>query len=39
MLKPEKIGWDATKNCEVHVGQSKKKKIVKLKRNKSSNKK
>ena len=39
MPKPEKIGWDATKNCEVHVGQLKKKKIVKLKRNKSSDKK
>ena len=33
MPKPEKIEWDATKNYEVHVGQSKQKKIVKLKRN------
>ena len=37
MPKPEKIGWDATNNFEVHVEQSKKKKLVKLK--KSNNKK
>ena len=39
MPKLEKIGWNASKKCEVHVGQSKKKKIVKLKKKKSSNKK
>ena len=34
MPKPEKIGCDVTKTCEVHVGQLKKKKVVKKKNKK-----